>query len=150
MSRSDGGAGNLSEITETCWEHPPQDRSSLPSEMHDSPPPPPFSHHADSSSKSLTGKHSASLFQEGYSNRNRWIIGLELMAQVSCCQLSIPVLYVTHIQFPHEKTSDSLAASASTVMSATHKSRSGVIRSVKPIYIIPTTNIRKENRLSWM
>lgn len=29
---------------------------------------------------------------------------------VSCCQLYIPALCVTHIQFPHEKTFDSIAA----------------------------------------
>lgn len=61
------------------------------------------------SSKSLMAKHSASLFQEGYSNRKRWINGLRIIALVSCC-LPLPFLHLprsaTSILFPLEEGMD--------------------------------------------
>ena len=142
--------GGLYKITKTCWKHPPQDRSSLGNARLPSPTAFP---HTASSSKSLMAKYSASQFQEGYSNWKRWIIGLKIMALVSCCQLYIPAHYITHIQFPNLKTFEGIAVSMlftlnlnlcrhtsihSDVYYTQKQKRSNLQRcNVKPIYIIP-------------
>lgn len=66
----------------------------------------------NASSESLMAKHSASLFQKGYSNWKRWINGLKMTAVVSCCLCTFYTLphYASSIPLPQEEVMDMVTA----------------------------------------